>query len=487
MTHEVDESLNAGLAAWGATVRTSTASQPAGVGADEVWSRGRRWGHRRAAARIGGGLVSLALVAGLGVGLVGAAPEVVPAATGTAQVPDELFDMPAWGDDLEPQPLVALTIAERGTWRGPRVQAAGISAATGAYGYLDLPGLVGMPALSPDGKQVAWWSSLTQETAPDATSWRLASSGATVRGVQVMDLETGEVVSHREESRSGVLPQQLVWTGDEPTLVFSRVPAGADGEPDLEQGYRAFTWVRGQDVEAWPWREGTVAEHAQVAPGIELAEEDDLAPLGFMTASRGGVYVSSGDGATSGLLAVDPGAGRVLDVPAGDTAVTEQGASSIVWSREGRLAAMAYPTSASGVAGSLVVGRLDLPVNGDSRAELQEVPGAEQPWQVLGWRGDEVVVRDFSGDDDEIRTVVVEGDDAGESTVLTRHRKGLANEEGTYRVGWLPATDLLGSAPVVEASAPHEPRDPRVLVGASLVGLVLLLGGLGWWWRRARP
>jgi hypothetical protein len=209
--------------------------RPPAVPPPDLWRRGVRR-QRRVRAAVGG-----VVLAAVSLGVLGTAVgwdalrTTVPSPAETVTdgaTPDRLHTPSPWLDGTEgepPGPLAVIAGAERRTgWRGEVVNGwVGVSAATGEYRFLDLPGAVDLgaedlfgseadPVLSPDGRAVAYWLAH-----PERPEW--------VGGWAVYDTVSGHVVRHPVPSRLGVAPDTLQWTGRDRVLVEHGVITEREG------------------------------------------------------------------------------------------------------------------------------------------------------------------------------------------------------------------------------------------------------------------
>ncbi|HEX3931544.1 MAG TPA: hypothetical protein VHW64_12630 [Nocardioides sp.] len=142
-----------------------------------------------------------------------AARPVEPADThGSAHPPDEFFDPSRWLPAFAwpPGPLVALVPARHASLRHTTPGLVGVTAASGQYVFLDLPANavttsgadeLAPPALSPDGRHLAFWTTGRPSGTPNAHL-----VGATITGVAVCDTTTGAVVSSPLQTVHGLDP-----------------------------------------------------------------------------------------------------------------------------------------------------------------------------------------------------------------------------------------------------------------------------------------
>jgi hypothetical protein len=131
-------------------------------------------------------------------------------------LPTQLYIPSRWlpGTDGHPiGPLAVVASAERG-WSGT-TDYVGVSATTGEYRFLDLPGLASdvggdEPALSPSGRYVAYWFGGD----PDGDAAPV-EGGRPVVGVAVYDTVTGDVHKHGLRTEHGLHPEKLLWADEE--------------------------------------------------------------------------------------------------------------------------------------------------------------------------------------------------------------------------------------------------------------------------------
>lgn len=195
------------------------------VDADELWARGRRRQARGWAAVVGSATV-LGLVGAMVLpGLVARTQTMAPADPDSAVVlPDVLRQPGGWDPVLEEPPgrLSAIGIGQAYSWRtmsrtGPWWA---VSATTGESGFLDLPDLADVaetPALSADGRLLAYWSTgqVGGEPVVNGAKYDEGEEAAPVVGVAVIDLETGTREVWEVPSTHGLFTGGMAWTGDE--------------------------------------------------------------------------------------------------------------------------------------------------------------------------------------------------------------------------------------------------------------------------------
>ncbi len=419
-----------------------------------LYDRARRFHRRRRAGTALVAAVALLVVGALtGLSWQSGRPEAGPAvAPSGAAVPDRLFAPSGWlsGTDADGPlgRLAAVVPAQRHHWSGSEPGYAGVSAATGTYRFLDLPGAVAdapfpqltagdAVSLSPDGEHVAYWTTGPRTgTAPVGVT-------RTVGGVAVYDTGTGEVRRHAIPSAHGLWGESLAWSDADTLVVFTSVSLGGAGDPESDQ-----TAARQQDVLVW--------RMDQPQPQT-LAGTDVLSLWG--AAGEGTVPV--GVAARSfGLL--DPRAGSPVRVVRLDQRL---GTGPAVDPTGTRIAAV-RSRNGGGAPDSVVVGDL----RDGRRVDLRVLPGSERTLQVLGWTDAThlLAVRSVpsprSGDPRDLVAAVVSMDSG---TGASRTLVELAPSGGAQ-----VSTDLL-ARPTVPAVEPPHPWDPRLVTALAVVTLLV--------------
>lgn len=116
----------------------------------------------------------------------------------------------------------------------------GVSALTGAYRFIDLPGRFDPESdvsqsyiLSPDGTQIGYWLGGHPSDEPDVTR---------VVGFAAYDTVTGKVTTHLVPTDRGLMGEWLAWSGDSTRLVAAfgqiRDAAGNESGPDRSVAWR---------------------------------------------------------------------------------------------------------------------------------------------------------------------------------------------------------------------------------------------------------
>lgn len=423
---------------------------PSGGPVLDLWDRGRRYQRRR---RVGTAVIMAAvvvLVAGVvGLDLQRSAPEPLPA-DGPVGLPDQVWTPSPWLPSTDrPGRLVAVSSAERRSWRGVQPSWVGISATTGTYAFLDLANAVPERAdaeLAPDGRHVAYW--LTGPTTGTANS----SSGP-VTGVAILDVTSGTMTPHWIATEHGLMPDFLSWA-DADTLVFSAGQIrGGDDASSMDQSSGTFGTVT----------EWTLGGTPEAVPGVQRG-----AFLGG--AAHGRILVSQDPSRKSGpqhlLVDLDrPDAARGVRVPqvAGSTGSLH----FVALDQSGRRVAL-VPGSQS-----------PHPVAAGAWGAVRRLPGPVRAFGVADWL-----------DGDTVVTLVPHPGFLTSSfdrvSISTGASEELVRMPESSGGGWQFATDLFG-APSVAAVEPPTPMDPRLVAGTVVLIVALGLGALLSWRRRVRP
>lgn len=421
----------------------------------ELWLRGRRYQRRR---RTGTAVIAgVAALLVLGIGAVtwerrAPAPAIAPAGAAVG-LPSVVYEPSPWLPGTGGHPLgriATIQPAQRGGWFGSEPGFVAISATTGEYRFLDLPGLArgtGV-ALAPDGLHVAYWTTGPTTGSPNTG---FGQSG-TVAGVAVYDSTTGEVVRHVIETEHGLWENLLVWVDADTLAIDFGQYRGGEGDSDMDQSSGkyapALRWDLGTDPAAFPELDALWADFPtpSVAGRVALGSDDGIA---IVTDAE--VREIGGQGF------VDPQ--TVAINPAGTTVV---GVSQRGGRSPNRLAAA--------------------PVPADGRWVFADVTENRQNFRALGWTDDEhvVVQRRVENSAACVCMAMVEVDvRTGRATPFIELP---ANQ---YDVG-LWAADLMDE-PVVDRPEPPTPISPRL----TLSLLVLTLGGAAFgivrWRRRVAP
>ncbi|WP_203335570.1 hypothetical protein [Nocardioides limicola] len=447
---------------------------PTSINDADLWHRGRR---RMIAQRVGATVVATATVlvlALIGVGgfLAPSTPEPI-APRGEPVMPDHFHNAGKWlpGTDRAGWhgPLIAAWSTSRGGWLRSRPGIVGVSAVTGEYRFLDLPGRAVGPtvrdadfALSPEGGRVAYWTSGEPRVYVDEPDW------VTVTGYAVVSTLDGRTLATEEfETEVGLAPEAMTWA-DEQTLIFEFAQLVI---PDDDRLGRLGCCSTDREV----MRRDLDSPVAQALPaGVSNS---------FWHRGNGrGQLIWTQGGADDSFRIAEP----ITDT------VTSLGPSSLSsnspWalSPNGTRAASTWggPRGSLGGIPPVIVAEL-----GEGESPARRVPGqwGDRYGHVLGWFDDEHVAfmdlwggpfRDNDGSSpSELQRIHI---DTGEVTRVIRMEQG-GPGAAQFALGLL-------DAPLHEATAPPRPWGPRVSATLGAVGLVGLIGLL-WlvrWRRRGR-
>lgn len=437
----------------------ATAHPGASGASGDLWDRGRRYGRRRrgAAAAL---VVAVLLVLATGAGAwwqvrpAGIDPAGDPA---SLRLPERLYTPSGWTpgtDGTGPVgPLVAVVGAERSGWTGSGLGLAGVTS-DGEYAFLDLPGWrddLGpdgeTPALSPDGRRLAYWYAEPGE-----------DEGVEVAsGFAVYDTVTGKTVRQELNAPLGVMPADMAWSGDTlwiPVWEVESVEGGSGG-----------SWSAGRVGGVVRW---------DVAGSGEVVEGDPVDLSSMSGATAWGDRLVLQRGRTVRSLAVDgevTSLARLVGRTDGGVVAVSPGGTRLA-----TLADTDPPGTVSDRPEEVVVA----PVPARPGADVRPVPVGSAPVDaIVGWRDDEHVVTLRYASTGAVYETVDVG--TGERRELVR----LPAEN--VSPGTLVAEDAL-RAPLVDAPAPPVRLDPRLVVVAG-GGLALLAGvvSLRLWRRRVQP
>lgn len=435
--------------------------------ADDVWVRGRRWQRRRRGVA---GMTALCVVV-LAAGFLNALLPLVdpgvrdpgPASGNVATtVPDRLFEPSPWLGTLGPTPLVALRWADRGEWWRPGRALVGVSAETGAYGFLDLPDLAhDEVGLSPDGERLAYWFAGDPNGDPQTAGGQFRPAV----GLAVRDLGTGRERRHAVETEHGIDGTSLFWLDDDTLVLEYGQHLVGDSAPVSEQGGiasgGALWWSLGGDEPSpvpWPW-------------------PHEVPDASFWSA-RDGKVLGPGRG---GLVLLDPRGGRGVRVNGdGGAGISVANATPLVLGPQGRVAVLGSRRSQQ-TPNRVWTSRLA--PDGDSLELTRRtaIPGPEEKTLgMFGWRDGAVLTLtrlSTDGDDPDEAGVVAVDPATGDERVLVR-----ADDPS-----WQFARGLLETAETTRGRRPPDPADPRVTAALWAGGLVVVLGAFLGWRRRGHP
>lgn len=406
-----------------------------------LWRQGRTRVRRRRVAAVA---AVAALAAVVGAGTFAVAPvEIVPA--GTQQVlgvPKNVWPAHAWYPGTHDRPPGVLAVMG-GLGRDGGTGLFGVTAGTGEYRLLDLPGRADLgpsesAALSPDGRHVAYW--LTGE--PSGEPYPEEGSDLPV-GIGVYNTVDGTVERFVAETEHGISADGLVWF-DRDTLLLTY---GQRTSATAADRITTYTWQPDLDPVT-----GRFAEPTAIRPDLPLLFRDQVPN------QAGGLMVVLGS-RNVGVLNMDG-----------------------TMSREG-LVRLPRPTpdetyDAASVARDRVVVRVvqsdgeevwktgEVDADGEV-ARLDPITGVGAQ-QLVGWLAD-----------DRLLTLGRNGNTYADLYEVDLAPRGLVSMLGTAEGGeWAPglsfATDLL-RLPLVDGIRPPQ-VDPRWRWAGIAAGGVLLLG-----------
>lgn len=433
------------------------AAEPVDVDAGDLWRRGRQRARRRRLV-VASTAVVLAVLTGFAM-LASPSRTVVMPTVGphAPAVPENIYvPDPHLAGTAADGPLGRLAVlgdAERGYGDFAFSSVFGVSASTGTYRFLDLPGQVlGTPvAMSPDGRRVAYWTSgrttgtpYDREIAPGRRDL--------VGGFAIYDSEDGSVVRAPFASEHGLSEQVPFWV-DSTTVAF--------------EVWQKTTRTAAQKVNAYFW----------TGSGIPRVMASDVRDVSSLQRNRDGSLLTPRPSGGYDAVTAEPDGFRH---PPGDRiafadTVREGGSGYDAISRSGRLVAV-VPEDVPGAPMPLMVGHLD------GAGVVARLIRVAPVWNVklLGWRDD--------------RTVLVAGTESGPDAALYTAdlRSGDLRQIGKVDPDLLAsdsrmivASDLVAE-PFVHGRRPPErpdrawlrPAAAALAAAAAVAGLVL--------WRRRR-
>jgi hypothetical protein len=406
---------------------------------------------------VGTGSLGLALP-----GDVGTPDPAAVAPSGTSRLPDHLFAPSQWLDGTAKEgPIGPLAVVIGGQFRhetdAPGL--VGVSAVTGEYRFLDLPGrhetdMAGVSeiALSADGTRLAYWYG-GRETKSD-----LMIDAA---GVAVYDTVTGKLAEHPIKSPTRLLGDSLLWVGD--TVLLSYFDADPKSKTSALNG-RTAEWIPESQM---------LGGSLDDVDGAEFTVLPELVATDRASVRR---HLVTADGHTIRWLGTG---GQVIKQISG-LAVLQDG--PVFVSPDGRrIGTRQDPDGAStetGEAAPALVGELGAASDRSTAVKLHTAAGPKAH-QVAGWRDDDhlVVVPEMKGDGPfeyasldvntgRVETLVISGPNAGGGNYA------FASEAWTW--------------PSAHAVEPDWPRDGRLLPGLLAAVAVALAAGAAVSWRRSR-
>jgi hypothetical protein len=410
------------------------------VDGSDLWSRGRARVRRRRV--VGAGVVSALVVVVTLAGLLVPAPVVVmPAgAPHGPAVPENVYVPSRWlAGTADEGPLGQLAVLGSAA-RGDGAGVYGVSATTGEYRFLDLPGQVRGTdvAMSPDGRRIAYW--ITGPTSGTAYPSELYEG--VVGGLALYDTVDGSVRRAFLRTDHGLEPFAPIWLGAHTVAV---------------EEWRRTSKTAARRAATYLWN----VEDA--SPRLD----GDSGALSLLQPNRDGSFLRSrGNGlrfdtvtVADARVSVVPGQTMVLPAQATpQTAIDETVYTQV--SRSGDLVAV-VPNGTAAYSNPLMVGT----VGADGQVAALAFVARVQSVQLLGWRDDHTV----------LVTGKPRGGDYGMLSADLRARtvQRVGSVEGALLS---TATDLL-SAPMVPGLRPPDPIDPRWRT-AGIAAAFAALGGV---------
>ncbi|CAN5563949.1 hypothetical protein BH10ACT10_BH10ACT10_20460 [soil metagenome] len=419
---------------------------PTGGPPSDLWQRGVR----RRRRRLAGGAAACVLAVLVGGGLAGTVvalaptPTVVPAAGDGAAIPDRLVQPDPWtaGTDRKGPPgrlaVVAGAARKSGILGTARDGLVGVTAARGEYRFLDLQGALadstGMlgtdqpVALSPDGRQVAYWRGADGCDAADCAA----------TGIAAYDTASGRVRSQDFPSPQGLAPESLSWVSDDTVLVRYGVITHRDASSmSTDLGPSRL----------WTPRTGGLSKLAN-----SLDNVDRVSPTADGFTSWNGhrltLWTTTGTSYTSRTVRVT---GLDPQAPLGSLAVSPDGSRVVLVSEQGSQPSQLY------------VGRL---TEQSTRLTVTSLGTRAVASSVVGWRDvDHVLVQAAVGSRSGVYAV-----DA--TTGVTEPAVDVP--ELNYTPGQVYATDLWG-VPTLTRPGPPDVLDPQAASAGGVVLAVVLL------------
>lgn len=419
---------------------------------DAAWARGRRHHRRRVAVHV---LAATAVLLATGsVALTGILerPDLRPAGdTGSLGLPHRFYDATPWLGGTDGDPVGPLVAVQGGLRNHPfgdaTMELVGISA-TGEYRFLDLPDRLGggddVIALSADGRWLGYWAEGPTEQEPNTFS------GAPAGALVLHDTVTGTSRTAEISSPHGVMLEEIGFAGDSLVApIWEWDDAGDSGSGHLEQTLvwsvdepapRSADWPSTPDLfEAIPGSESLVSTRGRRL----LTITDDRAVVGprligerapGVTVSPDGSWVAAVAQQVRGEVVVDDGSPQPL-----------------------------------------LVGSLD-DQSGTDRVQMTET-GAEV-WRVVGWRDDQHVVAEVPLGRRGAAFAAIDVT-TGESELLVR------GAPTPYAPRVVVAADAWAGE-TYDAAPPPDRMDPRWRYGVPGVVVLVAVGALVVWRRRAR-
>lgn len=423
------------------------ADAPSPVDPADLWKRGRLRIRRR---RFAGAAVAAILAAIVFGGTYAVTPPQAVDPAGTDEVhqpavPTNVYRAKDWypGTKDDPPGVVAVV---GGVVRDDRMGLFSVSAESGEYRLLDLPGLVNADAsyeiaLSPDGRHVAYWMT----GRPTGRPFRSEGEDLPV-GVGVYDTVTGDVVRHLPQTEHGISADELLWVDNEVLMMAF----GQRTSPTSSKDIATYSWRPAGGPATDPYDEPVRLEMSDLYLGgtrMPRLPAGHLVPVG---ARRFAPLGWSGPDPTESVFALPKLAGE--DFYEGMTTSARVLLAAV---RRSDGQAQMYAQSIQNVEGGV------LPERGRVIEALDDT-------EFVGWLADDrILVLGSAVEGHEYGTLYSYDFATAKKTIL-----GTA-EGGMYSPGLSFATDLL-QAPMVEGDKPPT-LDPRWKIAGSAAGAALVL------------
>jgi hypothetical protein len=412
-----------------------------------LWKQGRRRVRRQ---RILGATVVAAIALAIALaGVLMPQPSVVmPAgALHDPAIPANIYTPSRWlGGTAEDGPIGPLAVLGSAVRRGT-TDVFGISATTGVYRFLDLPGRSRQTAvaLSPDGRYVAYW--LTGRTRGKAYAG-VGSDLDPVTGIAYYDTVDGSVRRSPVASEHGLAEDQLFWS-DAGTVIAS-------------YGMRSSrTGIRGHLT--WAWGPGRAKPESigQVPVSVAIPPIDPDGSYLRMGDAPRRVEVVRRAGSTYAV-------GRRLVLPVDLTRATKTTQVSFLGLALSGQQLAVVPDTTAAFSAPLFLGRVG---PDDTVGSLRRV-GEFYDVRLLGWRDPTTLLFQAADPGPAGGHALFEADVRTTSAT----RLGTLGDEAAWSYPSLTlARDLVG-VPMVHGLRPPRPMDPRLRIAVITSGLFLALG-----------
>lgn len=433
---------------------------PTAVSAPDLWRRGRRRQVRRALAATVA-IAAVSTIVGIGGATIVRKVESIGPVTSPSErmrLPDRFFSPSPWlkgTDDTGPiGPLVAVAPTVRQSWRSSSNGLVGVSATTGEYRFLDLPGYPPVGsfnnnefALSADGTRLAYWVPGTITGEP------LKPEGSDPPGgVAVYDTVTGDLAMRDVPTAHGLVPEGIAWAGATVRFTYDAyLTGGPNPESSWDSGFGGqVTWDTATEAWSTEQQESAAVDTFSVSQGADWFVSRTFKGAGYAVVEPAGATASFElDRSVLDAPHVNPDGARVAGIWEPDPSISDGIPRKVLWA-------------------PLVPG------TPGQRLETRDVP-VFRGNAVVGWRdADHVVVQRWRTPSGYFSVELTTGD-SERLVIMPRFNWG----------GSVVAANAW-AAPVVAATEPDWPMDPRkrAFLVALVVGLSLTGGWFAILWRR---